>query len=91
MKELKLPKAFVVYGATLLLVVALVVVSISGGIFRGASDEQGPRLIQVDPEEYKYQDSAVSVLNAISIQSNYIDAVKEFNQTIIQLNYLTSK
>ena len=69
MKELKLPKAFVVYGATLLLVVALVVVSISGGIFRGASDEQGPRLIQVDPEEYKYQDSAVSVLNAISIQS----------------------
>ena len=41
--------------------------------------------------DINYLEWTMLINNAISIQSNYIDAVKEFNQTIIQLNYLTSK
>jgi len=29
--------------------------------------------------------------NVVSIQINYTDAIKDLNQSIIQLNYLTSK
>ncbi len=38
-----------------------------------------------------YLEWAMLINNAVSIQSNYTDAIKELNQSIIQLNYLTSK
>lgn len=38
-----------------------------------------------------YLEWTMLINNAVSIQSNYTDAVKELNQSIIQLNYLTSK
>jgi cobalt-zinc-cadmium resistance protein CzcA len=38
-----------------------------------------------------YLEWTMLVNNAVSIQSNYTDAVKNLNQSIIQLNYLTSK
>ena len=38
-----------------------------------------------------YLEWTMLINNAVSIQSNYADAVKELNQSIIQLNYLTSK
>jgi len=38
-----------------------------------------------------YLEWTILINNSISIQSNYTDAVKELNHTIIQLNYLTSK
>ncbi len=41
--------------------------------------------------DINYLEWTMLINNAISIQSNYTDAVKELNQTIIQLNYLTSK
>lgn len=41
--------------------------------------------------EINYLEWAMLINNAILIQSNYADAVKELNQTIIQLNFLTSK
>lgn len=41
--------------------------------------------------EINYLEWTMLINNAVSIQSNYTDAVKELNQTIIQLNYLTSK
>ncbi len=41
--------------------------------------------------ELNYLEWIMLINNAIAIQSNYIDAVKELNQSIIHLNYLTSK
>jgi heavy metal efflux system protein len=41
--------------------------------------------------DINYLEWTMLINNAISIQSNYADAVNELNQTIIQLNYLTSK
>jgi len=38
-----------------------------------------------------YLEWTMLINNAISIQSNYTDAVNDLNQTIIQLNFLTSK
>jgi len=38
-----------------------------------------------------YLEWTMLINNAVSIQSNYTDAVKNLNQSIIQLNYLTSK
>ncbi len=38
-----------------------------------------------------YLEWTMLINNAVSIQSNYADAVKDLNQFIIQLNYLTSK
>ena len=38
-----------------------------------------------------YLEWTMLISNAVSIQSNYTDAVKNLNQSIIQLNYLTSK
>lgn len=38
-----------------------------------------------------YLEWTMLINNAVLIQSNYADAVKELNQSIIQLNYLTSK
>ncbi|CAN5382903.1 CusA/CzcA family heavy metal efflux RND transporter [soil metagenome] len=38
-----------------------------------------------------YLEWTMLINNAVSIQSNYIDAVKDLNLFIIQLNYLTSK
>lgn len=41
--------------------------------------------------DINYLEWTILINSAISIQSNYTDAVKELNQSIIQLNYLTSK
>ena len=41
--------------------------------------------------DINYLEWTMLINNAIDIQSNYIDAVKDLNQTIIQLNYLTTK
>ena len=41
--------------------------------------------------DINYLEWTMLINNATSIQSSYTDAVKELNQTIIQLNYLTSK
>ncbi|MBI3235718.1 MAG: CusA/CzcA family heavy metal efflux RND transporter, partial [Bacteroidetes bacterium] len=41
--------------------------------------------------DINYLEWAMLINNAISIQSNYTDAVKELNQAIIQLDFLTSK
>ncbi|HWY10203.1 MAG TPA: efflux RND transporter permease subunit, partial [Bacteroidia bacterium] len=41
--------------------------------------------------EINYLEWTMLINNAITIQSNYIDLVKDFNQTIIQLNFLMSK
>jgi cobalt-zinc-cadmium resistance protein CzcA len=38
-----------------------------------------------------YLEWTMLINNAVSIQSNYTDAIKDLNQSIIQLNYLTSK
>ena len=41
--------------------------------------------------DINYLEWSMLINNATSIQSNYVDAVNELNQTIILLNYLTSK
>jgi len=41
--------------------------------------------------DINYLEWTMLINNAVSIQSSYADAVKELNQTIIQLNYLTTK
>ena len=41
--------------------------------------------------DINYLEWTMLINNAVSIQSNYIDAVKDLNLSIIQLNYLTSK
>ncbi len=41
--------------------------------------------------DINYLEWTMLINNAVSIESGYTDALKEFNQTIIQLNYLTSK
>ncbi len=41
--------------------------------------------------DINYLEWTMLINNAISIQSNYTDAVKELNLSIIQLNYLTTK
>ena len=41
--------------------------------------------------DINYLEWTMLINNAVSIQSSYADAVKELNQTIIQLNFLTSK
>jgi len=41
--------------------------------------------------DINYLEWTMLINNAVSIQSIYADAVKELNQTIIQLNFLTSK
>ena len=41
--------------------------------------------------DINYLEWTMLINNAVSIQSNYTDAIKELNQTIIQLNFLTSK
>lgn len=38
-----------------------------------------------------YLEWTMLINNAVSIQSDYTDAIKDLNQSIIQLNYLTSK
>ena len=40
--------------------------------------------------DINYLEWVMLINNAISIQSNYVDVVKELNQTIIHLNYLTT-
>jgi heavy metal efflux system protein len=40
--------------------------------------------------DINYLEWTMLINNALSIQSNYLDAVKELNQTIIQLQFLTS-
>jgi len=41
--------------------------------------------------EINYLDWVILTNQAIAIKSNYIDAVKSYNEIVIQLNYLTSK
>ena len=41
--------------------------------------------------DINYLEWTMLINNAVSIQSNYTDAVKELNKTIIQLNYITNK
>ena len=41
--------------------------------------------------DINYLEWTMLINNAASIQSNYADAVKDLNKSIIQLNYLTSK
>ncbi len=41
--------------------------------------------------DINYLEWTMLINNAVSIQSNYTEAVKKLNQTIIQLNFLTSK
>ena len=41
--------------------------------------------------DINYLEWTMLINNATSIQSNYTEAVKKLNQTIIQLNFLTSK
>jgi len=41
--------------------------------------------------DINYLEWTMLINNAVSIQSNYTDAVKDLNQSIIQLNFLTSK
>ena len=41
--------------------------------------------------DINYLEWTMLINNAVSLQSSYVDAVKELNQTIIQLNFLTSK
>ena len=41
--------------------------------------------------DINYLEWTMLINNAVSIQSNYTDAVKNLNQSIIQLSYLTSK
>ena len=41
--------------------------------------------------EINYLEWTMLINSATTIKSNYTDAVKELNQSIIQLNYLTSK
>jgi len=41
--------------------------------------------------DINYLEWTMLINNAVSIQSNYTDALKDLNQFIIQLNYLTSK
>jgi cobalt-zinc-cadmium resistance protein CzcA len=41
--------------------------------------------------DINYLEWTMLINNAVSIQSNYADAVKELNHSIIQLNFLTSK
>ncbi len=41
--------------------------------------------------EINYLEWTMLINNATNIQSNYVDAIKDLNQTIIQLNFLTSK
>ncbi len=41
--------------------------------------------------DINYLEWTMLINNAVSIQSNYVEAVKELNQSIIQLQYLTSK
>ncbi len=41
--------------------------------------------------DINYLEWTMLINNAISIQSNYTDAVKDLNQSIIKLNFLTSK
>jgi len=41
--------------------------------------------------EINYLDWVMLTNQAISIQSNYLDAIKNLNETIIQINYLITK
>lgn len=41
--------------------------------------------------DINYLEWTMLINNAVSIQSNYTDAIKDLNQSIIRLNYLTSK
>ncbi len=41
--------------------------------------------------DINYLEWTMLINNAVSIQINYTDAIKDLNQSIIQLNYLTSK
>ena len=47
--------------------------------------------IQFKNGDINYLEWVMLTNQAISIQSNYLDAIKNLNETIIQLNYLTSK
>lgn len=46
---------------------------------------------QFENGDINYLEWTMLINSATAIQSSYIDAVKDLNQTIIQLNYLTSK
>ena len=46
---------------------------------------------QIQNGEINYLEWVMLTNQAISIQSNYLDAIKNLNETIIQLDYLTSK
>ena len=41
--------------------------------------------------EIDYLDWVMLTNQAINLQSNYMDAVKSYNETIIQINYLITK
>ena len=41
--------------------------------------------------DINYLEWTMLINNATAIKSSYIDAVNDLNQTVIQLNYLTSK
>lgn len=47
--------------------------------------------LQFTNGDINYLEWTMLINNAVSIQSNYSDAVKDLNQTIIQLNFLISK
>ena len=47
--------------------------------------------LQFSNGDINYLEWTMLINNAVGIQSNYNDAIKELNQTIIQLNFLTSK
>ena len=41
--------------------------------------------------DINYLEFVMLTNQAISIQSNYLDAIKNFNETIIKINFLTTK
>jgi cobalt-zinc-cadmium resistance protein CzcA len=46
---------------------------------------------QFENGDINYLEWSMLINNAITIQSSYVDAVKDLNQTAIQINYLTTK
>lgn len=64
--------------------------------FEKAALKDASTIIQTANEQFtsgeiNYLEWTMLMNNAAGIQSNYVDAVNALNQTVIQLNYLTSK
>jgi len=47
--------------------------------------------LQLKNGDINYLEWAMLINNSTTIQSSYLDAVKDLNNSIIQLNYLTTK